>query len=277
MLRLLDCQDDLPPAIHPDDKYCKSNNLDEKGKIEAWYIIENKPGSKVYCGFKNKLKRDEITKFDKNGAIFKKLKQYITNKGDVFLVPPKRPHSIGSGNLIYEIQQTSNAIFPFDWLDWDDKDEIRRNNDLNIAANLVDLQVGKPDKIKPLLISKKPNKHYLLTICKNFCLEKFEIKKDQFLPKIEPGFIFLTCITGKIEISSERNTDKMILTALDTVLIPSIFKSIKIKHIINSTLITARIPRNISILKKLLRENNYKISDIEQLGGYGSYNLLKNT
>ena len=248
MLRLLDCQEDLPPAIHPDDEYCKDINIDEKGKIEAWYIIDSKKNSKIYSGFNTKIKRDKIQDINSNGEIFKYLKCYNSKPNDVYLIPPKRPHSIGSGNLVYEIQTTSNAIFPFDWLNWEDKNEEKTNNDKEAFIKLVDLDTNKKDKKEPKLISTIPNKHYLLAYCKQFCLEKYIVEKFQKFENNPESFKIITCISGNLIISTTQQ--KLILKELETVLIPNCITNYNLKPNKKSLLLSATIYRESAFREK---------------------------
>ncbi|MFC1822588.1 type I phosphomannose isomerase catalytic subunit [Thermodesulfobacteriota bacterium] len=275
MLRFLDCRENLPPAVHPDDEYCKAYGLIEGGKTEAWYIIEADPGAVVYCGAKPGLTHNRILALSRNGLIFEHLKTYPTSSGDVFLVPSRRPHSIGAGNLVYEIQQTSNAIFPFDWLDWADKDEERRQSDLGHSVGIVDLEPGKPDKIQPLTIATGPNKHQLLTLCRYFCLEKFELTESRPLPEWESGFVILTCLKGRVGLSSTTAPDEEVFIGFgETALVPACRRPVTIRPVGASLVLAAWAPRDIPRLRDRLAAEGYKAGAVSQLGGYGPFNTL---
>ncbi len=272
MVRFLDCQDDLPPAVHPDDEYATKTGIDEKGKTEAWYILESSPGAAVYIGLKPEVKEQKnIEALAIQGNIFDCLNRYPCQVGDVFLIPPGRPHSIGAGNVVYEIQQTSNAIFPFDWLGWNDKDQARRERDLGHAIEMVSLEKGKPDKIKPISLKNGLNKQEMLTVSKFFVLEKFVLQDRERVLLKTPCFNILTSLQGMVHIQTEvgRNT---LLTKGETVLIPAVINSFTLVPEEESIVLCAYPPYDFKEIYRMLATSGHSRREILDLGGYGSSN-----
>src|SRR5690606_26286838 len=49
-LKIIDAQKDLSVQVHPDDEWCRSFHLNDRGKCECWYIMDCKPGAKMIYG-----------------------------------------------------------------------------------------------------------------------------------------------------------------------------------------------------------------------------------
>jgi len=273
MLRFLDCQEDLPPAVHPDDKAATKFALKEGGKTEACYILETSSDSYFYCGNKKGLKRNRLKEISEKGEILNSLKAYPVHKSDVFLVPPGRPHSIGSGNLVYEIQRTSNAIFPFDWLDWKDKDSKRRASDLSRAIEIVSLESGNNDKISPLKIKNSKNIHEILAVSQYFVLEKYILKDNERISYRVPHFSILTCIDGHVLIMTENTKEPSVsLNKGETALIPASINGFTIVPNEESIILSSYIPDIQSEVIAPLKDCGHSNEAIYGLGGYGSTN-----
>jgi len=116
LFKFIDSRDKLSVQVHPDDATARKKE-NKPGKAEAWYVIKSGIGSYVYAGFSKRMPgKQQIIEAAENGSIHKYLKKYGTKGGDAFFVPPGTVHSIGPGNLIFEIQQNSDITYRlYDW------------------------------------------------------------------------------------------------------------------------------------------------------------------
>jgi mannose-6-phosphate isomerase len=107
LVKLVDAADDLSVQIHPRD----ADPLlaaDESGKPEAWYIIDAEPGAGLYLGFRDGVSRRDVeTAIDQEGEVDALMSFVPVSPGDVFLIEPGTPHSIGKGVLLLEPQRVS--------------------------------------------------------------------------------------------------------------------------------------------------------------------------
>ena len=50
LIKFLDIQNKLSVQVHPDDEIA-AERYDALGKAELWYVMDTRPGAKIYCGF----------------------------------------------------------------------------------------------------------------------------------------------------------------------------------------------------------------------------------
>ena len=107
LIKFIDADDDLSVQVHPDDE-CAPDGL---GKTELWYIIKAESGSYIYSGFNRPVSRDRLLESLGQNKLVNLLAKHFSTPGDVFYIPAGRIHSIGAGNLLLEIQQTSSTTY----------------------------------------------------------------------------------------------------------------------------------------------------------------------
>ena len=54
LIKFIDAEHDLSIQVHPDNKMAKEYH-DSFGKTEMWYVMDAKPGAKLYSGFKSQI------------------------------------------------------------------------------------------------------------------------------------------------------------------------------------------------------------------------------
>ncbi|MEQ1827332.1 MAG: type I phosphomannose isomerase catalytic subunit, partial [Pirellula sp.] len=62
LLKYLDCQRVLSVQVHPDDAYGATMPQPDRGKTEAWYVIDAASGAKLYAGLKPGVDRVKLQK-----------------------------------------------------------------------------------------------------------------------------------------------------------------------------------------------------------------------
>ena len=115
LVKFLDINGKLSVQVHPDDEIA-AERYDSLGKPELWYIVDAKPGAKVYVGFKREVTAQEFYDRCLNGTVEEVLNVIYPKKGDVLYIAPGTVHSADGGLLIAEIQESSDMIFRlYDW------------------------------------------------------------------------------------------------------------------------------------------------------------------
>jgi mannose-6-phosphate isomerase class I len=133
LVKLVDAADDLSVQIHPRD----ADPLlaaDESGKPEAWYIIDADPGAGLYLGFRDGVSRRDVeTAIDQEGEVDALMSFVPVSPGDVFLIEPGTPHSIGKGVLLLEPQRVSPGKRgrTYRYWDWNRKYDVTGRIDPN--------------------------------------------------------------------------------------------------------------------------------------------------
>lgn len=115
LVKLLDSYTRLMIQVHPDDELAQTLFDSKYGKTEAWYILGTRElfGEKpyVFLGFKEHVTReiweDAFNKQDIE-AMENCLHKIPVKTGDVFYIPAKVPHAMGTGVFFAEVQQPTD-------------------------------------------------------------------------------------------------------------------------------------------------------------------------
>lgn len=110
LIKFIDAAKDLSIQVHPNDEMARKYH-DSFGKTEMWYIMDTKPGAKLYSGFKSLISKYEYGKRIEDGSICDVLASHDVKEGDVFYIPSGRIHAICSGTLLAEVQQSSDLTY----------------------------------------------------------------------------------------------------------------------------------------------------------------------
>ena len=107
LIKFIDASKDLSIQVHPDDTLARERH-GCWGKTELWYTLDPEPGAYIYSGLQASTTPEQLQKHIENNTFSDVLAKFTPNRGDLFYLPAGRIHSIGAGNLILEIQQTSD-------------------------------------------------------------------------------------------------------------------------------------------------------------------------
>lgn len=109
-LKLLFTSQPLSIQVHPNDAQAEEAGL-ARGKTEAWYVLKAAPGAKVALGLNQPCGSQELKAAAEDGSIVALVNWQSVAAGDVVNVPAGTIHAIGSGLVIAEIQQRSDATY----------------------------------------------------------------------------------------------------------------------------------------------------------------------
>lgn len=208
LVKLIDAREDLSVQAHPGDDYALENE-NEYGKNEMWYIVDAEPGAGLYVGFNRDVSRNEVERRIRDNTIREVLNFIRTKPGDVFFIPAGTVHAIGAGNLICEIQQSSNCTYRL--YDYDRKDKFGNRRELHLEKALEVLDYGKYD---PTQAGKSGEE----ISCKYFDVSIMNIDGEKTMRLTDDSFYSLTCIKGKGKICIDTSID---IAAGETVFIPA--------------------------------------------------------
>lgn len=110
LIKFISADGDLSIQVHPDDAMAWRHGK-PFGKTEMWYIIGTEPGATLYSGFAHDLTPEEYDTIMEEGTLCDHMVQHETHVGDCFFIPAGQIHSIGSGNLLIEVQQSSDLTY----------------------------------------------------------------------------------------------------------------------------------------------------------------------
>ena len=110
LVKFIDARRDLSIQVHPNDEMAQRVHS-KMGKSEMWYIIDAKPGSFLYAGFREEITPEAYKQHVADGTITDVLARHEVKTGDVFYLPAGRVHAIGAGILLAEVQQSSDVTY----------------------------------------------------------------------------------------------------------------------------------------------------------------------
>lgn len=172
LLKYLDCQRVLSVQVHPDDTYGARMVQPDRGKTEAWYVIDAEPDAKLYAGLKPGVDRAELANAVANGQTEDCLHVLFPKPGDCVFIPAGTLHALGEGLLVAEIQQASDCTFRlFDW-NRVDKDGKPRELHVDQAMEVIDFERGPVDFVTPAAPSE--NGPRTLVQCDKFTLHEYD-------------------------------------------------------------------------------------------------------
>ncbi len=118
LIKLLDAQDNLSVQVHP------PAGGEAEPKTEMWYFLECQPEAKIYAGLRQGVNRKKFEQAIGTPELPKLLHELHPQQSDAMFLPSGRVHAIGAGNVILEIQQSSDTTYRVD--DWGRVDESGR-------------------------------------------------------------------------------------------------------------------------------------------------------
>jgi len=242
LIKFIEAREDLSIQVHPNNDLARKRH-NAYGKTEMWYILESKPGSKIYTGFKDGVTKENYEEAVKKGSIDKLLNIETAEPGDAFFTPAGRVHAIGAGIVLVEIQQTSDITYRI--FDWNRKNTGKEKRELHtdLALEAIDFKQSGKNKIR---VEPVINKSENLVSCEFFNTDIITFNRP--LDKeyySNDSFVVYICIEGEFLICWDGNSDKV--TKGETVLLPAMIKEVTLKPIIEARLLEVYINSEIAI------------------------------
>ena len=242
LIKFIEAREDLSIQVHPNNDLARKRH-NAYGKTEMWYILESKPGSKIYTGFKDGVTKEIYEEAVKKGSIDKLLNIETAEPGDAFFTPAGRVHAIGAGIVLVEIQQTSDITYRI--FDWNRKNTGKEKRELHtdLALEAIDFKQSGKNKIR---VEPVINKSENLVSCEFFNTDIITFNRP--LDKeyySNDSFVVYICIEGEFLICWDGNSDKV--TKGETVLLPAMIKEVTLKPINEARLLEVYINSEIAI------------------------------
>lgn len=233
LVKIIDASKDLSVQVHPDDSLARKRH-NCSGKSEMWYIINTEEGASLLAGMKRTITPQEYLDHLNNGTLLDVLARHTTHPGDIFFLPSGRLHSIGAGNLLLEVQQSSDItyrVYDFDRLDSNGKP---RQLHTELALDAIDYTVGSD------CLRHYPDKTGNISLINSifFDVNRIIVDGTHNLRMPHDAFLCLTCIDGKATINCGNNNPQLMKRG-ESLLAPACIEQLEIKG--NATIITATV------------------------------------
>ncbi len=219
LVKFIDARRDLSIQVHPDDEMAQRVHS-KMGKSEMWYIIDAKPGSYLYAGFRQEITPEVYKQHVANGTITDVLARHEVKTGDVFYLPAGRVHAIGAGILLAEVQQSSDVtyrIFDYNRPGMDGKP---RELHTELAAQALDYHVEQEYRT---VYAENINRANLVVDSPFFSVRVTETATmfHRNLLKYD-SFVITMCIEGDCIIRLRATGEEILLREGHSTLIPAV-------------------------------------------------------
>ena len=202
LIKFIDARDKLSIQVHPDDEYAAAHHNGEKGKTEAWYILDADEGAELLFGLNHEMTEQEFADSIRNDKIADDSRHVPVKKGDVCFIPSKTLHAIGSGILLAEVQQSSDRTYRI--FDYNRPQPNGEPRELHIedAMRVTDKKPVNID-FSPM---KPGNPLTLLTKCEYFTMSRLALSGEMKFDAFGQSFVSVIALSGSGKIATSSDS-----------------------------------------------------------------------
>lgn len=227
LIKFIDACQDLSIQVHPNDEMAWRNHH-SSGKTEMWYIVETGDDALITSGLKPEVDREECLKSMHRAGIADKVNLFKSKPGDVFYIPSGRVHSIGAGNFLVEVQQSSDLTYRL--YDFDRKDANGNLRELHIkegieAIDFADNTNCGPTNIDSSMLNIEEPGIVKLLESPYFKISEVDVEGSRTIEHTADSFCIFICVGGE-GVLSNSDDETMPITRGETVLVPAIYNKI---------------------------------------------------
>lgn len=206
LAKFIDANAKLSVQVHPNDAYAAQHEHGKLGKTEFWYILAAEPGATIVHGFKAPTSREAVRQAISNVTLESLLHEESVQAGDVIFVPAGTVHAIGSGVLLYELQEYSDLTYRmYDYGRLTDKGQPR---ELHIERSLdVTHYTASPAiKVTPVALDGGPGyEERCLVACPYFVTRELLFKHNNnsrgyMKSKTTDSCVILTSLGAEVQV-----------------------------------------------------------------------------
>jgi mannose-6-phosphate isomerase len=110
LVKFLFTSERLSVQVHPDDAAARARGL-ERGKNEAWYVLDAESHSSIGLGLLDAVDRELLRQSALDGSIVDLMHWRGVGPSDCFFAPAGTIHAIGAGIKLIEVQQNSDTTY----------------------------------------------------------------------------------------------------------------------------------------------------------------------
>lgn len=239
LIKFLDANDWLSLQVHPNDKQASTYGAGQRGKTEAWVILDAEPDSRICAGLREGVTSADLERHLRDETVEELLHLFPARAGDCIFVPAGTVHAIGPGILLAEIQQQSNLTFRMH--DWGRTDSNGQPREIHVAESLacVDFDRGPVSPVVPVLLGAGDHHFEELVRCEHFVIRR-HAAVDSFSLRTDGRFRILMVLSGAVRVATD--SDYRMLSKGSTVLVPASVTSATIEPTERTTLLEILSP-----------------------------------
>lgn len=225
LVKIIDSAAPLSIQVHPDDALA-SRRHGCMGKTEMWVVTGAGEGAYLYAGFSKRLSPEKFMDSVNSDTFVDYLGKYFTHPGDVFFLPAGRVHSIGPGNLLIEIQQTSDITYRI--YDYGRKDADGNPRQLHVHEAMEAIDFDDIDKASPLKIDWVPGQEETIADCSHFTTTVIRIDGEKRLDLNDRDSFTIIVVTEGLARLVDPEGRETVLAQGNTALVPASMSGVTI-------------------------------------------------
>jgi mannose-6-phosphate isomerase len=206
LAKFIDANAKLSVQVHPDDMYAAQYENGKLGKTECWYILAAEAGATIVHGFKAPTSYAEVSKAIEEVTLEELLHEEVVAAGDVIFVPPGTVHAIGSGVMLYELQEYSDITYRM--YDYGRLTAAGTLRELHVEKSLDVTHFGASSKVKVLPVSLPGGYGYedrCLVACQYFVVREIVLKRvgntfGYMKGRTEGSCLILTSLSAEVQV-----------------------------------------------------------------------------
>lgn len=222
LIKIIDAADNLSVQVHPDDHLAKKRH-NSLGKTEMWYIIQSDKGAKIYAGLNTAMTPDDYIKRVADGTFAETLAVHDSHSDDVFFLPAGRVHAIGAGNLLAEIQESSDITYRI--YDYNRRDASGNTRELHtdMAKDAIDYTVHDEYKNPPVPTDIM---NCEIVACDHFTTSRILLAGELSLDLNYSSFTVVMCLEGTATLKYADG--ELVFPSGHTALLPAVMTDISL-------------------------------------------------
>src|SRR5579885_3485976 len=247
LAKFIDANAKLSVQVHPDDDYAARHESGKLGKTEFWYVLDAEPGATIVHGFKGPTSREEVQKAIAEVKLETLLEEVEVQPGDVIFVPAGTVHAIGSGVMLYELQEYSDItyrMYDYGRLTANGTPrELHIERSLDVSRYCVSPRV----KVRPVALAGGPGyEDRCLVACRYFVTRELLLKDhasiaSSLLHNTNASCIILTSLGAEIRVHYGKELRQCeTLSNGQTMVLPAALGEYRIEG--NGTLLLSYVP-----------------------------------
>ena len=234
LIKIIDAKRDLSVQVHPDDALAKVRH-NSYGKTEMWYIIKAYEGAPIYAGLSKQIDPKQYEQCVAENTIMDVIARHDSHAGDLFFLPAGRIHAIGGGNLLAEIQQTSDItyrVYDFGRLDANGNPRELHTEQAKDAIDytVYDNYVGEYDR--------EAKGETPLVKCEYFDVKRVLVDGEISIDASTDSFMVVMCLDGEVTLTDNFGAETVAKKG-ESILVPAVITSLKAAG--KATLLTATV------------------------------------
>lgn len=183
LTKFIDAQQQLSVQVHPSDAYAAAHESGKLGKTEVWYILHAEPGACVVYGMTREVTGDEVRAAIAQTQLEALLHRFEVHPGDVIFVPAGTVHAIGSGVVLYELQEYSDITYRL--YDYGRLQANGQPRELHVDAALAVMRYASAPSERTVSVAASQPGSVVRRVhcaCRHFVLEEARLTRDDSLP-----------------------------------------------------------------------------------------------